>query len=492
MYAGAGYSDWEVGDVDVFIDDGVYHLFHLIIPNHDYIAHAVSDDGMTWRRVDNALFVGHPGAWDDDMLWTMHVSRRGDRYEMMYTGLRRRDRGTRNSIGLAVSDDLVTWRKVDESGFPMQPDGINYETFEQSDRGWTSFRDPFQFEHEGQEYMLVCARACEGPPSRRGCVGIARRDGDGFTMLPPLHYPRVYDDIECPCLVQLNNRIYLVGSIREDVKVRYWIADSLFDEYRSFHSDILLPSGNYAARMVRDGDHLLLYTFYYADRLVNSFRVLPPPKELTTDDNGRLVLTSFYRWNDKIVRTLSQREYPEPTGLLHNPTAATTIREDEWTLSCRSGYEVFSIRKPDDDLIWEGTLVLEGLGKCGLVIDCDEQGNGYFIPFDFVGGMVRIRRWGFNPNDNRNNFVFDNLQSSLFRRNPDRTLRFRLLRYGNYLELSIDGIVALTLVDHVFGGSTMGIYSASSVIALRDSQIHVLESRPSDEYPDTIPALGRD
>ena len=74
MYSGSGFSSWEIGDVDVFIDEnGVHHLFHLIIPNHDYIAHAVSRDGLSWKRVKNALFVGDPGEWDDDMLWTMHV-----------------------------------------------------------------------------------------------------------------------------------------------------------------------------------------------------------------------------------------------------------------------------------------------------------------------------------------------------------------------------------------------------------------------------------
>jgi beta-fructofuranosidase len=489
MYAGAGHSDWEIGDVDVFIEDGVYHLFHLIIPNHDYIAHAVSRDGMTWRRVDNALFVGHPGSWDDDMLWTMHVSRGRGRYEMLYTGLRRRDRGTRNAIGLAVSDDLMTWRKVDEPGWPLSPDGTHYETLDQCERGWTSFRDPFHFGHEGDEYMLFCARATEGPVSRRGCVGIARRGDSGYELLPPLHYPRVYDDVECPCVLRLGERTYLVGSIREDVKVRYWIADSLFDEYRSFHSDILLPAGNYAARIVRDGDHWLLYTFYYADRLINSFRVLPPPKELATDERGRLVLRSFYRWNEKVSVMIGQPDLPRPRGLLENPTAEATVEADSWMLGCRSGYEIFAIEKPAENVIWEGILTLEGLGKCGLVMDCDEQCNGYFIPFDFVGGLVRIRRWGFNPHDNRNNFVFDNLQSSLFRRNPEHTIHFRLLRYGNYIELSIDGVVKLTLMDHVFEGSYMGIYSSSSVVSLRDSRVHVLES-PDDEYPDQMPALG--
>jgi len=68
MYSGSGFSDWEIGDITVIIHKGIYHLFHLIIPNHDYIAHAVSRDGISWKRVKNALFVGHPGEWDDDML----------------------------------------------------------------------------------------------------------------------------------------------------------------------------------------------------------------------------------------------------------------------------------------------------------------------------------------------------------------------------------------------------------------------------------------
>ncbi len=63
-----------VGDVDVVFHDGVYHLFHLVLPNHDFIAHAISTDAVHWRRVNNALFIDDPGSWDDLMLWTMHVT----------------------------------------------------------------------------------------------------------------------------------------------------------------------------------------------------------------------------------------------------------------------------------------------------------------------------------------------------------------------------------------------------------------------------------
>ena len=104
-----------IGDVDVVYHEGVYHLFHLVLPNHDFIAHAVSTNGINWRRVANALFIADPGGWDDLMLWTMHVTRdprRPDRWRMFYTGLSRREQGRIQRIGLAVSDDLFHWRKA--------------------------------------------------------------------------------------------------------------------------------------------------------------------------------------------------------------------------------------------------------------------------------------------------------------------------------------------------------------------------------------------
>ena len=147
MYSGSGFSDWEIGDITVIIKDGVYHLFHLIIPNHDYIAHAISHDSISWARVNNALFVGHPGEWDDDMLWTMHVLEEDEEFHMYYTGLQRRDRGIISRIGFARSKNLTDWVKDQKSIYPIAPKGIYYETHEKNPRKWLSFRDPFKFDH---------------------------------------------------------------------------------------------------------------------------------------------------------------------------------------------------------------------------------------------------------------------------------------------------------------------------------------------------------
>lgn len=481
MYSGSGFSDWEIGDITVMIHEGVYHLFHLIIPNHDYIAHAVSTDGLSWNRVNNALFVGDPGEWDDDMLWTMHVIEKEGKFEMYYTGLQRKDRGVITKIGFAESDNLINWTKNRKKIFPIEPKGIYYETKNDNPRKWLSFRDPFWVEHNGEAYLLMCARSITGPVSRRGCAGIVKITNDVVELMPPLLYPMVYDDIECPCVFELHGQYYLIGSIREDIKVRYWFAPEFFGEYHSFHADVLLPQGNYAARIVQDGDHLLVYNFFYAYGKIDALRVLPPPKELDTDDDGRLLLKSYYRWEQMAVKEVRQNEVETLKHLLSNPTASSTIEPNKWTCGSRSGYEIFTFQKPSASFIWEGLLTVEGMGKLGLVSDMDDEGSGYFISFDVMNGLLQIRAWGFNPLNNRQNFIFTDIQSGTFNIRRDKSFRFRLIRYGRYIELSIDGVVKLTLMDYAYTGNGIGLYSASSVISLQDSVVKVLPD-PEEEY----------
>jgi len=481
MYSGSGFSDWEIGDITVIIHEDVYHLFHLIIPNHDYIAHAVSTDGISWKRVNNALFVGNPGEWDDDMLWTMHVVKVNGKFEMYYTGLQRKDRGVISRIGYAESTDLINWKKYGKNIYPIEPKGIYYETSQTNPRTWLSFRDPFRFEYKGEIYLLLASRTITGPISRRGCVGLVKITNDVVELMPPLLYPRMYDDIECPCVFELNGRFYLLGSIREDIKVRYWFAPDFFGEYHSFHADVLLPQGNYAARTEWDGTHLLVYNFFYAYGKIDALRVLPPPKQLDTDEKGKLLLKSYYRWDMMATKKIPQQYFGIVSSVLGNPTAFCNIEAEKWLCGSRSGYELFCFQKPSDSFIWEGLLTVEGMGKFGLVSDIDKDGNGYFISFDIVNGLVNIRSWGFNPLNSRQNFIFSDIQSSVFNVNENKAFYFRLIRYGNYIELSVDGIVKLTLMDYTFSGMGVGLYSASSVISLQQSCIKILPN-PRSEY----------
>ena len=112
--------------------------------------------------------------------------------------------------------------------------------------------------------------------------------------------------------------------------------------------------------------------------------------------------------------------------------------------------------------------------KLGLVSDIDPEGNGYFFSFDVSRGLIKIRVWGFNPLNNRQNFIFNDIQSGVFAINKEKSFRFKLIRYGNYIELSIDGVVKLTLTDYTYSGNASGLYSASSVISLQELAIKVL------------------
>ena len=474
MYSGAGFSDWEIGDITIYIHNGEYHLFHLIIPNHDYIAHAISNDGLAWRRTKNAIFVGDPGEWDDDMLWTMHVFAKDESFYMYYTGLQREHKGVNSKIGLAMSDDLIHWNKIKNEGLPIEIRNEIYESVDDNPRGWLSFRDPFYFEYKGRDNILFCGRKNFGPISRRGCVGLLQIENGKYIFKESLIYPMVYDDVECPCIFELNETFYIIGSIREDVKVRYWISDKFDGQYKTFHTDFLLPEGNYAARTVWDGNHLLLYNFFFTHGAINSLRVLPPPKELSTDAVGRLVLKSFYKWEQMVTNKILQKDFGSPVRLLKNPTAKFKIEENKWTCNSESGYEIFYFDQPSDNFIWEGKIKNTELGKFGIVAHIDKDSNGYFISFDLIEGLIQLRSWGYNPANNRENFVYKTVQSNVCKVSPSGIIHFKLICYGNYIELSVDSEVKLTLMDYTWSGPGMGLYTAATSIMLEESIIKTL------------------
>jgi beta-fructofuranosidase len=477
VYSSRGFREWEIGDIDVVRRGRLYHLFHLVLPNHDYIAHAVSPDGMSWTRTRNALYSGEPGTWDDDMLFTMHVSRNPRRkvYEMFYTGLHRAEYGYVQRIGRAVSRDLMRWRKENEHNLPLAARGVHYEVAGDSGRGWISFRDPFLFRHDGEEWLLLCARVAKGLVSRRGCVGLIHRKEGEYVIEPPLLFPRMYDDVECPCVEAIGGRYYLIGSIREDLEVQYWWSDSFRGDYQSFRANVLLPRGNYAARTMRDGPHVLVFNSYIDGRNVESgTRTLPPPKQLRQAADGRLELVRYYRWEEK----KKGRHAVEPERLqprLDNPSASAGAEDGGIRFSCRSGYEVFTTAEDAGAWIWESEVSVLRQGRCGLVFDLDEQLNGYFIALDAARGVVVLRVWGSRPERAFQNYIYEELQLATFPPNDRGRYALRLIRWGSYIELSVDGVVRLSLVDARFHGRHFGLYLESADVLLGPSVLYPLE-----------------
>ncbi len=496
MYRGHGFNEWGMGDVDVIKVGEVYHLFHLFLPNHAYIAHAVSEDGLSWRRVQNALFVGDPGAWDDDMLWTMHVSPDPDqpgRWRMFYTGLARRENGRVQRIGLAVSDDLYTWRKINDA-YPLEIPGTHYESTLDEGRHWVSFRDPYFCQVNGERWLLSAARVNHGPVVRRGCVALAREVRPNvFEFGKPFHWPRIYDDVEVPCLLELGGRWYLLGSIREDVKVHYWYADRPEGPFHTYFDNVLLPGGNYAARTCNEGDRHTVWNFYYVPTQTRGIgNMLAPPKELVVGPDGRLQLRSFAGFDRKVMKVHEAPALNRFGTMQDNPGADQQKRGLSAWLSVESGREIFLLAEPQRDFRMRCTLELEGDGKCGLVLRLDDETNGYFISLDLFKGLIQARASGENPEGGiEDSYIYRPLQANYFVAKPGaKRYDFELVAYGQYIELSLDGEVLLTFADSLYESGYVGFYSEGARLQVNNLRLEELAAPESELYLDRPLELG--
>lgn len=490
MYSGYGFRESEIGDVDVVKHNGIYHLFHLTLPNHDYIAHAISEDGLTWRRVKNALFIGEPEDWDDDMLWTMHITPdpyREDSWRMFYTGLCIQERGRIQRVGLARSSDLYNWEKDGSGSYPLQLPRDNYESSVEEGRHWVSFRDPFFFQDNGGKYLIAAARVKHGPVIRRGCVSLAEEMKENiFEFREPLYHPGRYDDIEVPNLLRIEDKYYLIGSIREDVKVHYWYSEELKGPYKNFYDNVLMPQGNYAARICRDEDKYLIWNFFYKGLTTGGEHLMAPPKELSVDAKGELRLKTYSGFNDIISNILTTNHLTPFDSLLNNPYGLQKSIGPSAVIGCDSGFEAYLLKGEYSDFVLSGDINLLGHGKCGLVFRLNDVGDGYYVSLDFFKGVAQIRAWKHRPDGAiEEAFHYKQLQQSFFAP-KEEPHNFSLIAYEQYIELSLHGYVLLTLADQEFEKGRVGFYVESGHIMVVNLELRTCKSPASENYPESV------
>jgi beta-fructofuranosidase len=217
-------ADHWVWDSWLAEDGPDYHLFFLRASRalHEpfrrhrraSIGHAVSTDLRSWQLLPDALVHADAPAWDDLATWTGSVVRGPDRvWRLFYTGLSHADRGFVQRIGVAHSDDLVTWRRADQP--VLEADARWYETLDLdawSDEVW---RDPYVFlDPDGDGWhMLVTARVPHGNPMDRGVIGHARSvDLEAWEVHPPLSEPAGFGHLEVPQVRVVDDQPVLVFS----------------------------------------------------------------------------------------------------------------------------------------------------------------------------------------------------------------------------------------------------------------------------------------
>ena len=465
MYTPRGFGVSELGDIEVVADGDDLHLFHLTLPTHDVVQHAVSRDGLAWSPLPAALRTGDPGDIDDDQIWTMSVTPRPDRdgYLMLYTALTTADGGRVQRIAAATSDDLLTWRK--SAANPVsEADPRWYESVPER-TPFVSWRDPKLVRIGDTFFATLCAREKQGPLPRRGCVGLlASDDLATWEARAPLFAPQRYWDLECPQLFHLRDsspsgRWYLTAAIMEDRTQRYWAAGDAAGPFRMpAGGDLLAPPGHYAARVIRWRDMNLLFAWHQpklhkgwmtSSRTVdwvearNPFgKFLAPPLRLTAREDGSLALGSYPGWDE--YRDGGWRA-PEPaTGTLFAETAVDN--PPPWRINRQGAMDVLTAGALADDFVLEGILTLDG-ARGGLGVRLDAEGNGLYVELAPGSRRVTLQRWGStrNDHDGTHRHEFDELQAVTLpaQMKAGAAMPIRLLVVGPYVEVSLAGEVAI-------------------------------------------------
>ncbi len=210
-----------------FVREGdTWHAFYLQLPkavgadrrwkNNDFykhVGHATSTDLTNWQDQGPALGA-LSGTWNDRHIATGSIIRHDNRWWMFFTG-----RGTQgDGVGLALSDDLMTWKTEPAPLFPLidtfaeKADQQFTSTWQGQSVRWAGISDPYILPeaHEGWFYIVLCSRVLDVPIGESGCLTLLRsRDLKAWQDPQIVAWPRCFERMETPQLWQRQSRWYL-------------------------------------------------------------------------------------------------------------------------------------------------------------------------------------------------------------------------------------------------------------------------------------------
>lgn len=209
-----------------YADDGEnFHIFFLrasralLDSNRRHfrasIGHAISKDLRDWTLLPDALVASDSPSWDDLATWTGSTFLAPDnRWHLFYTGVSRRENGWVQRIGHAISDDLISWKKVGSKPVTVA-DKEWYEPLNFTDWPDQAWRDPWVFADSNGSgfHMLTTARSKTGDRLTRGVIGHATSN-DLFTwkVQPPLSEPNEFGQLEVTQVEEVEGCAVLIFS----------------------------------------------------------------------------------------------------------------------------------------------------------------------------------------------------------------------------------------------------------------------------------------
>lgn len=294
-----------------YVDDGDrFHAFYLkasralLDPDRRHhratVGHAVSSDLLAWTELPDALVPSDAPAWDDLAIWTGSTIAGPDgRWHLFFTGIGRTEGNRVQRIGHAVSDDLMTWNRLELA--PLEADPRWYETAVIA--GHAPWRDPWVLWDVDAACwrMLITGSTAEISRGGRGCVATAvSADLLHWTVEPPLTPPAGIHQFEVPQVIEVDGQWVLVWCMRDidlgpeaaapgdggPELTGTWSAPA-YSPVGPFHIDRAEPIrvlGTYAGRVLRDRtDRLVLIAFADRGRAgeFGGYLIDPVPLELT-------------------------------------------------------------------------------------------------------------------------------------------------------------------------------------------------------------------
>jgi hypothetical protein len=250
---------------------GRYHFFYIerrlqegtpFFPGNEiYFGHASTADLFSWEVHDPVLLV-RPGTWEGAHVWAPFVLRYQGRYVMAYTGV---NDVLAQDIGLAVSDDLFAWQRMDTN--PISPARDRAWSFWRED-GIASCRDPHLLAHDGRVWMTYTANTREGA----SCIALASTNdliawadhgpilvgpNAGYQVVTSRQNPfgrgRPQGQLESSHLLSRNGRWYLFVQFHSAASaVRNWVYESERMDAFCLSSGRAFWPGAYTVEVVRN------------------------------------------------------------------------------------------------------------------------------------------------------------------------------------------------------------------------------------------------
>ena len=457
-----------LGDVIPFYAEGKFRIFYLHRPEGprgDTSWYQVSTkDFVSFTDHGEMLARGTPN--DQDLsVATGSVLQHGGRYHIFYTGYNtpfRQQGKPQQGVMHAVSDDLLTWKKIPADTF-FAPQTI----YERDD-----WRDPFVFwNNEAREFwMLVAARLRSGPSRRRGCTALcASKDLTTWEVREPFWAPGLYRTHECSDLFRMGDWWYHVFSeFSERMQTRYRMSRNVNGPWHAPDEDSFDGRAYYAAKTWSDGHSRFVFGWN-------------PVRADEKDANrwqwgGNLVVHELTQQTDGTL-TVSipksiDRAFSSRLPLLLGPTIGTCeVNQNNVRVVAPESFAAATAADMPNPGKIEATIEFtEATRGCGFVLHWGEDlDSGYYVRLEPRRNRVVFDRW---PRPGDVPYMVELERHVVLK--PGRPIELKVIVEDTIGEVYVGGQVAMSTRMYDMRGGKWGVFVNQGVVDFRNLGAFVL------------------